>query len=75
MLEPGHRYRCAACGNLTRFDEVASRRTRRFLHFDLGGAMKVEEEEILSEDETKISCRWCGSADSIEQVPLLSDGE
>jgi hypothetical protein len=31
------RYRCSACGNLTRFDVVASRRTRSFHHFSVGG--------------------------------------
>ena len=36
-LAPGWRYRCDACGNVTRFDVVESARTRRYVHFDLGG--------------------------------------
>jgi hypothetical protein len=36
-LEPGARFRCDGCGNVTRFDVVATVRTRRFHHFDLGG--------------------------------------
>ena len=31
------RYRCVACGNLTRFDVVANRRTRSFHHYSLAG--------------------------------------
>ena len=43
------RYRCAACGNLTRFDVVASRRTRAFHHYSIGGELRIEEEEVLDE--------------------------
>jgi hypothetical protein len=70
-LQPGNRYRCSACGNLTRFDEEAKRHTRRFLHFTLAGEPEIEDEEILSEEIVRLSCRWCGSSDSIEQVPAL----
>ena len=31
------RYRCTACGNLTRFDVVSTRRTRAFHHYTVGG--------------------------------------
>ena len=66
------RYRCGACGNLTRFDVLATRRTKRFLHFTLGGDMTVEEEEVLTEDVERISCRWCGASDRIEEIPQVS---
>jgi hypothetical protein len=68
-LEPGHRFRCGACGNLTRFDVVERARTRRFHHFDLGGTNRVEEEEILERDVESVTCRWCGSGDAIEVEP------
>jgi hypothetical protein len=65
------RFRCAACGNLTRFDVVAVRRTRAFHHFSVGGELSVEDEEILDETIEAVSCRWCGaSGESIEQVPV-----
>ena len=35
------RFRCSACGNLTRFDVVASHRTRSFHHFSVGGDLTV----------------------------------
>jgi len=41
------RYRCTACGNLTRFDVVATRRTRAFWHYTVGGELPVEEEQVL----------------------------
>jgi len=60
------RYRCAACGNITRFDVVTDRRTRAFHHFSVGGALSVEEEEVLSEDVVEVSCRWCGHGRAVE---------
>jgi hypothetical protein len=62
------RYRCIACGNKTRFDVVETKRVRSFQHFSLGGEMNVEEEEVLAHDVEKVTCRWCGSSDSIEEV-------
>jgi hypothetical protein len=61
------RYRCAACGNLTRFDVVADRRTRAFYHFSVGGELSVEDEEVLREDIVEVACRWCGHGDAIEK--------
>ena len=40
------RYRCTACGNLTRFDVTEVRRTRSFHHYTVGGELVVEEAEI-----------------------------
>ena len=64
-LEPGKRFRCDGCGNLTRFDLVVSARTRRFHHFDLGGVGAVEEEEVLDEQVESVTCRWCGRSDAV----------
>jgi hypothetical protein len=63
------RYRCTACGNLTRFDVTTSRRTRAFHHFTVGGELTVEEEEVLSESVDDVTCRWCGSGKSVEVLP------
>ena len=62
------RYRCAACGNLTRFDVVTSRRTKAFHHYSVGGELAVEEEEVLEESVESVSCRWCGNGRSIEAL-------
>ena len=62
------RYRCTACGNLTRFDVVASRRTRAFHHYSLGGELSVEDVETLSESVEEVSCRWCGSGAAVETL-------
>lgn len=56
------RYRCSACGNLTRFDVEVTRRTRAFHHYTIGGALSVEEEEVLEERVERITCRWCGAS-------------
>lgn len=62
------RYRCTACGNLTRFDVTSSRRTRAFHHFSVGGELLVEDVEVLDEQIEEVSCRWCGTGASIEVV-------
>jgi hypothetical protein len=62
------RYRCAACGNLTRFDVTTTRRTRAFHHFSLGGELTVEDEDVLSETVEEVACRWCGSGRAVEPV-------
>ena len=64
-------YRCDACGNKTRFDVFETKRVRAFHHFTLGGDDRIEEEEVLERTVEKVTCRWCGSNDSIvEQEPL-----
>ena len=65
---PTARYRCAACGNLTRFDVTVTRRTRAFYHFSLGGDLSVEDEEVLDETVEEVACRWCGSARAVESL-------
>jgi hypothetical protein len=62
------RYRCTACGNLTRFDVVTTRRNRGFHHYTVGGELTIEDEEVLSEIIEDVSCRWCGNGTSVEQV-------
>lgn len=59
------RYRCTACGNLTRFDVTTTRRTRAFHHYTVGGELEVEDTEVLSEDVEEVVCRWCASAASV----------
>lgn len=62
------RYRCNACGNLTRFDVTTDRRTRAFHHYSVGGALSVEDEVVLSEDVIEVSCRWCGHGRAVEPI-------
>ena len=66
------RYRCAACGNVTRFDVTVTRRTRAFHHYSLGGDLSVEDEQVLAETIEEVSCRWCGSPRAVE---ALVDGD
>ena len=66
--DAAHRWRCAGCGNLTRFDVSRSRRTTEYWHFDLAGDHRVEEETLRAEDVESVSCRWCGRSDAIEMV-------
>lgn len=67
-LSPGKRWRCDACGNLTRFDVETSERVRRFWHLDLSGVGAPEEEEFLAVEVHGITCRWCGSRDAVRVI-------
>ena len=62
------RWRCTACGNLTRFDVVRSVRRRDFVHADLAGEQQVEETEVLAEAVEQVTCRWCNGVNTIELV-------
>lgn len=67
----GERLRCAACGNLTRFDVVSTRRTAAFWHYTVAGELTVEAERDLSAMAETVRCRWCGSATQVEVVPAF----
>ena len=62
------RYRCTACGNLTRFDVTTSRRTRAFHHFTVGGVLSIEDTEVLAESVDEVLCRWCGTGANVTEV-------
>jgi hypothetical protein len=72
---PTARYRCAACGNLTRFDVTLTRRTRAFHHYTLGGDLVVEDEEVLDEMVEEVACRWCGSSRAVEPITAAQGSE
>ncbi len=66
--DASQRWRCAGCGNLTRFDVSRRRRTEEFWHFDLAGDHVVEEERVRDDSLESVACRWCGRTDAIEVV-------
>jgi hypothetical protein len=68
------RYRCAGCGNLTRFDVAISRRTREYHHFTVGGDLEVEAVEVVEESIESVQCRWCGATGDRIEV-LAGDDE
>lgn len=62
------RYRCASCGNLTRFDVTTLTRVKAFHHYDLGGSVTIEEPEVLDESVEVVQCRWCGGTGEVEEL-------
>lgn len=64
----GARYRCTACGNLTRFDVTESSTTRSFHHYTVGGELVIEELELLESNISDVTCRWCGSAANVTEA-------
>jgi predicted nucleic acid-binding Zn ribbon protein len=65
---PSTRYRCTACGNLTRFDVTSTVRSRAFHHYTVGGELERQDVEILNESVEDVSCRWCGSGGSVVEL-------
>ena len=68
LPDASSRWRCGACGNLTRFDVTLTRRTTEYWHFDLAGEHRVEEAHTEHEDVSAVTCRWCGRGDAVEVV-------
>lgn len=62
------RWRCALCGNLTRFDVTRSTRAVEYVHLDLAGESAVEERDVISESIESVRCRWCNAVDQVELV-------
>ena len=48
-MNTNNRYRCNACGNLTRFDVIKMQRTAEFHHFTTDGKLAIEDQKILEE--------------------------
>ncbi|MFZ0160416.1 MAG: hypothetical protein WAL50_15425 [Kineosporiaceae bacterium] len=69
LPDPTTRWRCGACGNLTRFDVTRSSRVVEYVHLDLAGVPRVEERTVLEETVEQVRCRWCDRGDRIELVP------
>ncbi len=64
------RYRCTGCGNLTRFDVIADTRSKSFYHYEIGGELHIEDEEIISRNIVEVICRWCGPGTACEEVEI-----
>jgi hypothetical protein len=54
---------------------VERKRSRSFYHYTLGGLASVEEEEILDREIEEVRCRWCNSAENVEEVAPLGKDE
>lgn len=62
------RYRCNACGNLTRFDVTTTSTIKAFHHYSVGGDLTVEEPQVLAERIDEVVCHWCASGDAVEEL-------
>ncbi len=66
------RFRCTGCGNLTRFDVIATRRTREFHHFSVGGELSIDDTDLIDEVIESVTCRWCGATGAT--IELVEEG-
>jgi len=70
-----HRWRCAHCGNLTRFDVVRNRKSTQFWHLDLSGEPTIESEQVDADVVELVRCRWCNKDDAIEVIERPGPGD
>ena len=68
------RYRCDACGNLTRFDVTISQTTKAFHHYTVGGELQLEDEVVLSRHVDSVECRWCGHGRGVVEISIEEHG-
>ena len=52
-----------------------TRTVHEYWHFDLSGRPEIEQETPVDTSVHRVTCRWCGSSDSIEVVPRPVPGE
>lgn len=64
------RYRCDACGNLTRFDVTTTQTSKAFHHYTVGGELEVEDEQVLAHNVDEVVCRWCGHGRGVVEISL-----
>ena len=74
-LKVGKRFRCKACGSLTRFNVVKTTRTKSFYHFTIAGELNEEDIEVLSETIEAVMCRWCGHGNDIAVIDTPQETE
>lgn len=70
-----HRWRCAHCGNLTRFDVERRRRSTEFWHLDLAGEPTIDSEVVAEDVVERVRCRWCNKEDAIEIIERPQPGD
>ena len=47
---------------------TATRRTRAFHHYTVGGDLTVESTDVLAEDVEDVECAWCGPSGAVEPL-------
>jgi rubredoxin len=68
------RYRCKACGNITRFDVKETITQTSLYHYTLGGELDREELHVVSRTVEDISCRWCGHGKEVVEEGEIEEG-
>jgi len=52
---------------------TTTRTVKAFNHYTVGGALEVEDEQVLAEAVDDVSCRWCGHGRAVEVLPDAAD--
>ena len=67
-MKTNNRYRCNACGNLTRFDVIKMQRTSEFHHLTTDGKLAIEDQITLEQHIESVKCRWCESGADVVEI-------
>ena len=69
------RYRCAACGNLSRFDVTVTTTEKAYYHYSVGGDLTIEDPAVVAHRVDEVACRWCGHGRSVEVVDDVASSD
>lgn len=67
------RYRCTACGGLTRFRIKRSVLVETYYHQTVAGDIIPETPVVLSDEIISVECVWCGHGKGVEEIERLGD--
>lgn len=62
------RYRCATCGNMTRFEVVVTRRVEETQRVAVNGSAGSSTSGVVAESIDEVRCGWCGDHRSIDEL-------
>lgn len=62
------RFKCTACGGLTRFRIKRSLIVEIYYHQTIAGDIIPETPEVLCDEIVSAECVWCGHGKNVEQI-------
>lgn len=67
------RFRCTACGGLTRFSIKRSLLVETYYHQTIAGDIIPETPVVLADEIISVECVWCGHGKNVEEIERLGD--
>jgi hypothetical protein len=69
------RFKCNACGGLTRFSIKRSLLVETYYHQTVAGDIIPETPEVLTDEIISVECVWCGHGKNVEEIERPGESE